>query len=80
MTVMVVWLMSCPPKPILAHLVHTPKEAHCSLAAKGRVSVPNREAGNPPSLKAQPAHVVGWLGFDETGTREQKTKQAKRDQ
>lgn len=81
MTFIVVWLMSCPPSP---SWYGTPKEAQYSLAAKGRVSVPNREAGNPPGFflpKAQPANVVGWLGFDWTGTRaskqrESKTKQA----
>lgn len=57
-----------------------PKEAHCSLATKGRVSVPNRGAGNLPRPKpSQRMRLVGWasIGLD-PASEQSNAKQAKR--
>ncbi|KAK3498025.1 uncharacterized protein B0T23DRAFT_99540 [Neurospora hispaniola] len=75
--VVVVWLMSCP-MPILAwhsqggSLQPSDKGARLSAQPRGR---------KPSSSQPQPAHAVGWLGFDWTGTRERakRRKASKKD-
>ncbi|KAK3495931.1 hypothetical protein B0T13DRAFT_449417 [Neurospora crassa] len=64
--VVVVWLMSCPMSILAWHsqggsLQPSDKGARLSAQPGGR---------KPSSSQAQPAHAVGWSGFDWTGTRE----------